>query len=92
MAYALSTQESERVLSPWKLAEMLGKAMLTMKRSREERNTPVSTIRAVRTGRLPLSVPAESAVAVSSFTKPTVQDKSFIKQLTAEKYGILAGC
>ena len=45
------------MLSPWKLAEMLGKAMLTMKRSSEERNTPVSTIRAVRTGRLRLVVP-----------------------------------
>ena len=30
--------------------EMLGKAMLTMNRSREDRNTPVSTIRAVRPG------------------------------------------
>jgi hypothetical protein len=66
--------------------------MLTMKRSREERNTPVSTIRAVRTGRLLLSVPAESAEAVSAFTKPTVQDKSFITQPTPGKCGMLAGC
>ena len=31
---------------------MLGNAMLTMKRSREDRNTPVSTISAVRVGRV----------------------------------------
>ena len=36
--------------SPWKLFEMLGKAMLTMNRSSDDRNTPVSTTRAVRVG------------------------------------------
>ena len=72
MAYALSTQERELVLSPWKLVEMLGKAMLTMKRSREERNTPVSTIRAVRTGRARFGVSVAPGLAVSSVTKLTV--------------------
>jgi hypothetical protein len=36
--------------SPWKLFEMLGKAMFTMNRSSEERKTPVSTTSAVRVG------------------------------------------
>jgi hypothetical protein len=51
---------------------MLGKAMLTMKRSSEERNTPVSTIRAVRTGRPPFGVSAVLEGAVSSVTKLTL--------------------
>ena len=42
--------------SPWKLFEMLGKAILTMNRSKDERNTPVSTTRAVSVGRAPPAV------------------------------------
>ena len=62
------------MLSPWKFAEILGKAMLTMKRSSEERNTPVSTIRAVRTGRPP-SGGALDRSTLGSVMKLTLREK-----------------
>jgi hypothetical protein len=71
MVYALRIQDSELRLSPWKFNEMLGKAMLTMKRSSEERNTPVSTTRAVRVGCDGVGVPSCNSVGcVTGLTVP----------------------
>ena len=53
---------------------MLGKAMLTMKRSSEDRNTPVRTIRAVSTGAGALAG-ERRARPVSSVMKRTLQKK-----------------
>ena len=66
IVYALRTHESELRLSPWKFFEMLGKAMLTMKRSREERNTPVSTISGGQDGVAALGRASAAAQSVLS--------------------------
>jgi hypothetical protein len=58
--------------SPWKLFEMLGKAMFTMNRSNDERNTPVSTTRAVSVGRDPVSLAALPGRVVSCVMRLTV--------------------
>jgi hypothetical protein len=73
MVYALSTHESELRLSWWYVAEMLGKAMLTMKRSSEDRKTPVRTIRAVRTGRARCA--PRGGFSISSVMQCTVEDR-----------------
>jgi hypothetical protein len=52
---------------------MLGKAMLTMNRSSEDKKTPVSTIRAVRTGRG--RVAGAGGLSMSSFIKRTLREK-----------------
>jgi hypothetical protein len=58
--------------SPWKLVEMPGKAMLTMNRSSDERNTPVSTTRAVSVGRDPIGLSVLPGRAVSCVIQLTV--------------------
>jgi hypothetical protein len=69
MVYALSTHDIERSDSPWKLGEMLGKAMFTMNRSSDDRNTPVSTTSAVRVGRAADGLWVSPRNAVSCVTK-----------------------
>ncbi len=52
---------------------MLGKAMLTMNRSSEDRNTPVRTITAVNTGRDRGG--AAAGVSISSVMQRTLEEK-----------------
>ena len=52
---------------------MLGKAMLTMNRSREDRNTPVRTMREVSTGRGRRT--AADGLSISSVTQRTLREK-----------------
>ena len=55
---------------------MLGKAMLTMKRSSEDKNTPVRTIRAVSAGRERFDAEgAVGACSVSSVMQLTIGSK-----------------
>jgi hypothetical protein len=60
--------------SPWKLFEMLGKAMFTMNRSKDERNTPVSTTSAVSVGRDPVVLVVLPGMEVSCVMRLTVVD------------------
>jgi hypothetical protein len=92
MVYALNTHDMELNDSPWKLFEMLGKAIFTMNRSSEERKTPVSTTIAVNVGWDVDPFVGPLGTAVSCFMRWTLVERVLLCNVLLELSAILVGC